>query len=324
MILAAGLGTRMRPLSELRAKPALPVRGRPVIGLLLDLLARHGIRDVMINLHHRPTSIRDAVERERPMGLAIHWSEEPVPLGTGGGIRRAAEFLRESNECLVIAGDMLLDLDLGMLFAHHRASRNAATLVLREDHRAPVFGTIGFDADAQVTRIGTREIRAGEVASGLFTGVRVFSRSLLDDWPGPEDFEDLRDWLVPAMLERDARVGAWRVGPDDSVWEPVGTPSEYLRVNLDPPALPSLGGPVEKWTGEVELVGAAGDVILGSHAQLGEGAHLEQSVVWEDERVPAGFRGALGVFAGGQFHACTESRAASRADAVETESGGPS
>jgi NDP-sugar pyrophosphorylase family protein len=312
MILAAGLGTRMRPLSELRAKPALPVRGRPVIGLLLDLLARHGIRDVMINLHHRPTSIRDAVERERPMGLAIHWSEEPVPLGTGGGIRRAAEFLRESNECLVIAGDMLLDLDLGMLFAHHRASRNAATLVLREDHRAPVFGTIGFDADAQVTRIGTGEIRAGEVAS------------LLDDWPGPEDFEDLRDWLVPAMLERDARVGAWRVGPDDSVWEPVGTPSEYLRVNLDPPALPSLGGPVEKWTGEVELVGAAGDVILGSHAQLGEGAHLEQSVVWEDERVPAGFRGALGVFAGGQFHACTESRAASRADAVETESGGPS
>jgi len=80
MILAAGLGTRMRPLSELRAKPALPVRGRPVIGLLLDLLARHGIRDVMINLHHRPTSIRDAVERERPADLCIHWSEEPVPL----------------------------------------------------------------------------------------------------------------------------------------------------------------------------------------------------------------------------------------------------
>ena len=83
-----------------------------MISLLLAFLARHGVREVMINLHHRPESLRQAVEADHPESLEIHWSEEPRPLGTGGGIRRAAEFLRGSETCVVLAGDMLIDLDL--------------------------------------------------------------------------------------------------------------------------------------------------------------------------------------------------------------------
>ena len=106
MILAAGLGTRMRPLTNYRAKPALPVCGRPVISLLLELLAAHGVREVLINLHHHPDSILEAVEADHPESLSIEWSEEPSPLGTGGGIERASEFLRGTADCLVMAGDM--------------------------------------------------------------------------------------------------------------------------------------------------------------------------------------------------------------------------
>ena len=79
MILAAGLGTRMRPLTDERAKPALPVRGRPVVSLLLELLARQGIREVLINLHHLPDSIRRAVEADHPAALEISWSNEEKP-----------------------------------------------------------------------------------------------------------------------------------------------------------------------------------------------------------------------------------------------------
>ena len=133
MILAAGLGTRLRPLTALRAKPALPIRGRPVISLLLDFLSRHEIREVMINLHYLPHTIRAAVDADRPPSMRIIWSEESEPLGTGGGIRRASEFLSGDDECVVLAGDMLIDIDLTSLLESHRQSGLDATLVLRDD-----------------------------------------------------------------------------------------------------------------------------------------------------------------------------------------------
>jgi NDP-sugar pyrophosphorylase family protein len=315
MILAAGLGTRLRPLTDYRAKPALPVRGRPVISLLLELLARHGVDQVLINLHHRPTTIREAVERDHPTGMTIHWSEEPRPLGTGGGIRRAAEFLRESDECLVMAGDMLLDIDIAQLLSRHRASGRDVSLVLREDSRGDDFGTIGIDERGQLTRIGKQELsRASqplddpierEARQGLFTGVRFFSRSALVGWPDEEAFEDLRDWLAPRVEKGLASVGAEIVELAESVWEPVGTPDEYLRVNLTPPSLPSLGGDVAVWTGSVLPLGPTRSSIVARSASVPADADLKRCVVWDGERVPAGFEGQDGVFAGQAFHPCS-------------------
>ena len=334
MILAAGLGTRLRPLTDLRAKPALPVRGRPVISLLLEFLARQGCREVMINLHHRSESVRAAVETDHPAELEISWSEESVALGTGGGIRRAANFLRKSESCVVLAGDMLLDVPLKELFDRHVASRRHVTLVLRDDARAERFGSIGTNRDGFVTRIGTRavtrdpafELESGEaeVASGLFTGVRFFQAESLTDWPtrdrvSDEDagsdkddkeetketvFEDLRDWLVPGIEVRGLAVGAEILDTRRSVWEPVGTPAEYLQANLTPPDLPTLGGAVENWTGDVEVRGANHDVIVSKRAHVGEDTELERCVIWDGETVPAGFRGQSGVYAGGDFRSC--------------------
>lgn len=309
MILAAGYGTRMHPLTSLRAKPALPVRGRPVISLLLAFLARHGVREVMINLHHLPETLKKAVEADHPDGLQIHWSEESRPLGTGGGIRRAAEFLRGSETCVVLAGDMLIDLDLEALAARHRTSGRAATLVLREDSRAEEFGSIGLDACGCLARVGEDARLGDERRAGLFTGIRLFSRDALDHWPDRDVFEDLRDWLVPAIQERGLRVGGEIVERGQSVWEPVGTPSEYLRVNLEPPMLPSLGGAVESWTGEIQVVGDSEDVLLGHKSVMGEGAHLDHAVVWEGEEVPAGLQRSFGIFAGGRFHPCRTTEA---------------
>lgn len=302
MILAAGLGTRMRPLTDERAKPALPVRGRPVISLLLELLDRQGFREVLINLHHLPGTIRRAVEADCPAGLEIRWSEEERPLGTGGGLQRAAAFLRESERCLVMAGDMLLDLDLPSLLERHRASGRDVTLVLRRDPREAAFGSVGLDANGRVCRIGRAAGAAGEVARGLFTSVRFFERSALADWPDEPVFEDLRDWLMPRAARGEITLGGELVGPDASVWEPVGTPEEYLEVNLAPPALPSLGGSVEAWTGPVDVRGEAGDVIAARAAAIPRDARLARCVVWEDAAVPAGVHARAGVFGARGFH----------------------
>lgn len=321
MILAAGLGTRLRPLSDLRAKPALPVRGRPVISLLLELMARHGVEQVLINLHHLPGTIRKAVEGDRPKGMRISWSEEPRPLGTGGGIRRAAKFLSASPECVVMAGDMLLDLDLTRMLARHREAEQTSgrnvTLVLRDDPRGESFGTLGLDAEGALTRIGARAIAgaAPEVRQGLFTGVRFFSRSALSGWP--EDraadaaFEDLRDWLAPRQEQGLVRTGGEIVSVAESVWEPVGTPSEYLDANLTPPHLPSLGGDVSTWSGDVLPVDPAFPSVVSGTAIVPDDASLERCVVWDHESVPPGFRGREGVYAGHSFHPCRGSASGS-------------
>ena len=321
MILAAGLGTRMRPLTDHRAKPALPVLGRPVISLLLAWLARHGVREVLVNLHHLPDSIRAAVARDRPAGLEITWSEESEPLGTGGGIERAAAFLRGADDCLVLAGDMLLDLDLGRLLDAHRASGRDVTLVLRDDPRAAHFGSIGVDADGAVVRIGERVIDgagspdASESARGLFTSLRFLRRGALKDWPAPpgDAFEDLRDWLAPRVARGALRLGAEIVGARDSVWEPVGTPAEYLAANLSPPVLSSLGGAPEAWAGTLRR-DLGPDTVVDAAAEIGENVRLERCVVWDDARVPAGFRGRDGVYAEERFHSCGEETSASRTD----------
>lgn len=321
MILAAGLGTRLRPLTDYRAKPALPVRGRPVVSLLLELLSHHGVEQVLINLHHRPDTIRAAVESDRPDGMSISWSEEPRPLGTGGGIRRAAGFLSSATDCVVMAGDMLLDIDLGALLERHRASGREVSLVLREDARGEGFGTIGADTRGRLTRIGKRVLTrrpdpdgslGQESIRGLFTGVRFFSRSAFSGWPTNDPaFEDLRDWLAPRIESGETSVGAEVVDAASSVWEPVGTPREYLDVNLKPPRMPSLGGDVSAWGGDILPIHSERGSVIARNAQVPADAELERCVVWDGEHVPPGFRGREGVYAGNSFHPCRASASGS-------------
>ena len=305
MILAAGLGTRMRPLTEERAKPALPVRGRPVVSLLLELLARQRIREVMINLHYLPDSIRRAVEADHPKDLEIAWSSEEKPLGTGGGIRRAAEFLRQGETCVVLAGDMLLDVDLVGLHARHVASGRDATLLLRSDPREASFGSVGVDARGRICRIG-RNVLANsgvEKSRGLFTSIRLFNRKLLSDWPANDVFEDLRDWLMPRAESGGIVLGAEVVDASLSVWEPVGTPEEYLDVNLNPPEMPRLGGAAAVWEGAIDVVGRKRDVIKARSVQIPVDAELARCVVWEGANVPAGAKQRDGVFGVRGFYA---------------------
>ncbi|MFO0687649.1 MAG: NDP-sugar synthase [Myxococcota bacterium] len=309
MILAAGLGTRMRPLTDERAKPALPVRGRPVISLLLDLLARQGIREVMINLHYLPETIRCAVAADCPASLDVTWSDEEKPLGTGGGIRRAAEFLRGSETCVVLAGDMLIDVDLPALAARHRARGHDVTLVLRRDPREASFGSVGVDEGGRVARIGRHPVGGtgattpgAETARGLFTSVRLFERRVLGDWPEREVFEDLRDWLMPRAARGELSLGAEVLDARECVWEPVGTPAEYLDVNLTPPDLPSLGGDATRWTGDVDVVGSGRDVVAARSVRIPTDARLARCVVWEDAVVPTGVRASDGVFGARGFH----------------------
>jgi NDP-sugar pyrophosphorylase family protein len=305
MILAAGLGTRMRPLSDHRAKPAMPVRGRPVIAWLLELLSHHGVDEVMINLHYLPDTVRRAVEEYAPEGLRIEYSEEPEPLGTGGGMRRAATFLRESDPCLVLAGDMLLDVDLPALVRRHRDTEALCTLLLRDDPRRESFGSIGLDAEGCVRRIASRFDLGGELRAGVFVGLRVFSPAVFESMPDIDCFEDLSDWLAPELALGSRAIRGQLMSPEDCFWEPVGTPQEYLRANLRSFA-PRFISPTRLVPAGTYLRGDQADVIIGRGARLADGVSLRRCVVWDGEEIPENFSGAAGVFAGGTFYDCED------------------
>jgi mannose-1-phosphate guanylyltransferase len=302
MIVAAGLGTRLRPLSDLRPKPALPVRGIPLIAYTLALLARHGVTEVVVNVHHLPDVLMEAARRHCPAGVTLRFSIEREILDTGGGIRRVADFLRESDPCLILAGDMLLDADLSELMAIHRARSDAITLLLRaEDERAASFGTIGVDRDGRVRRIADRFDLGDEARSGIYTWVNVVATRAFDTLPERDVFSHLDDWIAPQLSAGARDIRGEVAAPSDCLWEPVGTPAEYLAVNLESARL-SYGDAIAG----AQRSGARceGDLVIGAGAVIGTGASLRRAVIWDGERVDDEMRASDGVFAGGRFHRC--------------------
>lgn len=301
MIVAAGLGTRMQPLTQLRPKPAVPVRGIPLIAYQLELLASHAVTEVIINAHHLPEVLIEAAERSCPAGMRVEFSIEDELLDTGGGIRRAAAFLRESDPSIIIGGDMLLDADLGALCRSHAERRDAVTFLLRRDPRMAQFGSVGVDAGGRVRRIGRRMDLGGESDAGLYVWANVVAARAFDGLPEQEVFGHLDHWLAP-LLERGAEDIRGEV-TDVTVgaWEPVGTLAEYLAVNLTPPTLQYLDADTRARSEGARLEPG---LVVGAGATLGAGARLRNAVIWEGERVPAGFVASNGVYAGGAFHPC--------------------
>jgi NDP-sugar pyrophosphorylase family protein len=287
MLLAAGLGTRMRPLTRLLAKPALPVLNRPLVQWTLALLARHGVREVVVNLHHLPQSVRRAVGDGRALGLRIRYSSEPELLGTGGGPRQARRWLGD-EPALIVNGDALFDLDLGALAARHRASGARATLALRRNPDPRRYHPVVTRGERIVWLPGVpgRRLR-GRVS--LFTGVQVMDPALLERLrPGPSD--SVRDLYAPLVEAGEALRGVRVRG----AWYDLGTPATYLASQravlaggfrgvrprgslVDPEAVIGPGARI------------AGSVV-GAGVRLGARARVAGSVLWEGARVGAGAR----------------------------------
>ena len=296
MIVAAGLGTRLRPFTALRPKPALPVRGLPLVAYTLSLLRHHGVDEVVINVHHLPEMLEAAAREHCPSGMALRFSREAELLDTGGGIRRVADFLRESDPALLVGGDMWIDADLTALVAGHRSRGDAITMLLREDARVAEFGSVGVDAEGRVRRIGSRFDLGGEQRAGIYTWVNAVSPRAFDALPDQRIFSHFDGWIWPLLADgaRDIR-GVF----EPCLWEPVGTPQEYLDANLNPPRLSFLDVDTHARARGVRFEASC---VIGAGATIEPGASLDRVVVWDNEHVPAGVRAESGVFAGGHFH----------------------
>jgi NDP-sugar pyrophosphorylase family protein len=176
MVLAAGQGTRLRPVTDGRPKALVPVAGRPMIEYALLLLRHYGIREIIINLHHFGEQIEKHLGDGRKLGLELSYSIERELLGTGGGLLKARPFLQDGT-FIVINTDALIDLNLTELIAFHRQAGAAATLVLRSDEKADQYGSMDIDVKGRIYRF--LEAKAPTPSVGptrklMFTGVQIF------------------------------------------------------------------------------------------------------------------------------------------------------
>jgi NDP-sugar pyrophosphorylase family protein len=229
MVLAAGQGTRLHPLTEQTPKALVPVAGRPMIDYSLLLLKRYGIRDIVINLHHLGDQIENYLGDGKPLGLQITYSKEPELLDTGGGLLKAKPFLQDGT-FIVINTDVLIDLSLSELIAFHKEKGAAATLVLRPDPLADQYGSMEIDGDGRIHRFLQARISttvSGPTTTLMFTGVQVLEPtvfSYMEAVNGVRRFSTTKD-TYPRMLLHQERLFGFRF---DGFWHDVGTAS---RIN---------------------------------------------------------------------------------------------
>ncbi|HET9452117.1 MAG TPA: nucleotidyltransferase family protein, partial [Aggregicoccus sp.] len=263
MILCAGLGTRLRPLTERWPKPALPLLGAPLLRYHLAVLARAGVSEVGINTHHLPDVMAATAQAEcMRAGLRLHVVHEPVIQGTGGGIRGLRDFLSEGGEdFFVFNGDILFPVDLRPVLAAHRDSGAAATMVLMPLPPGEKYAAVELDAGGQVRRIAGHGPGGSPLTPWHFTGVHVMSPRVFD-FMRPEGPEDINRDVYVRMMEAGLAVRGLEVR---AYWSDLGTPGRYLATVQD-----VLGGRAELsgLGGASPLAGGQGPLWAEPDAQL--------------------------------------------------------
>ena len=231
MILAAGLGTRLRPLTATIPKPLLPVGGMPLILWNLLLLRAHGLCDVIINLHYLGHLIEEAIGDGSRWDMQVRYSYEPTLLGTGGGLK-AAEWFFEKQPFLVINGDTLIELDVQALITFHRTHGGVATLVLRDDPHPAQWGAVESDSQNRIRRINGRGMSQGHSTGSLiermFAGVHILHPSVLQDAPPGSSFSIIDSYTNE--LARDSRMFGFI---HTAYWSDIGTVERYAHAQAD-------------------------------------------------------------------------------------------
>lgn len=275
---AAGIGERLRPITEYIPKPLLPVLGRSLLERTLERVSSAGVGRIGINLHHKGDAIRAWLEASRYAGQVACFREE-VLLGTGGALKNAESLLGDGAPFLVHNADILTDIDLPALIAAHFVSGHIATLAL---HDHPVHNKVAVDEAGRVVGVGEVTVKPGAERVLAYTGIAVYAPAFLEYLPdGPSHAPDF--WLE--AVAAGSTVGS--VDVTGCVWHDVGTPASYAAAVVD--TLRRDG----EWVYAAQGVEAR-DIDIDGYVAVETGALLEDGALLRNAVVLPGGRGARG------------------------------
>ena len=311
VLLAAGAGTRLRPLTGTVPKPLAPVVNRPVFGHLLDLVRAHGGAEVFANLHYLGHLIDQAYPAGNSGGISIIYRHETELLGTAGGVANFREAIGDRT-FLVLSGDAFTDIDLSAFLASHRARGGIATVALTRARDVSQFGVVITDRNGRIEGFQEKPAPEDALSDLVNCGVYAFELEIFDFIP-PDTFVDFGHDVFPALLAAGIPFHGWAI---DGYWNDIGSMREYVRSNFD--ALlglvrievpgrelePSVrvgenvqigpdvefGGPV--LIGDGSRIGAQarlyGPLILGAACEVGENTVVSRSIAWSGMKAGSG------------------------------------
>ena len=235
LVLAAGEGTRLRPLTLDRPKPMVPINGKPLLEHTVVWLRQHGLKDIAINLHYRPEAILNHFGDGSAFDVRISYSHEEKILGTAGAVRKLNGFV-DGGPLVVMYGDVLTNLDLGALLAFHGQAllRDPLTRVTMSLYHVPnptEVGLVGLDQNGRVTRF-VEKPRPEEVFTDLANaGVLVIEPDIVDRIP-PDTFYDFGEHLFPQLLQNGVSIYGWAISKDTYLLD-IGTPEKYAQAQRE-------------------------------------------------------------------------------------------
>jgi mannose-1-phosphate guanylyltransferase/mannose-1-phosphate guanylyltransferase/phosphomannomutase len=288
MILAAGLGTRLGPLTHHLPKPLLPVANRPVMAYGLQCLAALGITEVCANASYLAEQLLSTFGDGDAQGVHLHWLVEDEPSGTAGGMKRVQRYLGD-DRIVLIAGDAMLDVDLAPLLRAHEAHGSFATLATIPVSHPSHYGVVVTDDKSHIIQFQEKPAPGTEISRQANTGIYIFEPEIFDLIPAGE-FCDFALHIFPEIL----RLGLpFHAFPVDGYWTDVGNPGEYLRANMDflqggihvEGTGTRLGGNLI--CGDAACPGAQlSNCVIGTGVTLPAGSALSRCVVWPQTAIP--------------------------------------
>ncbi|MEM9072471.1 MAG: NDP-sugar synthase [Myxococcota bacterium] len=275
MVLAAGLGTRLRPLTLERPKPGVPYGLRPLACIALDALAEAGVRKIVMNTHHLGEALPGLLAPHLPPGVEIEYVHEPQLLGTGGGIHNVREFLlADGGPVFIMNSDIVFQPDLKGALGLHRRLNAVATMVLRPDPNAAQFGAVEVDGEGHVRRLLGKPQVEEPLETYMFTGVHVLSARAFEDVP-PDGC------IVQHAYRRWVDEGTTVAGfVDPAAWQDLGTHARYLDAHI---AL-TEGGSLIHPSANVDPAATIVESVVGEGARVGP-VRVSRSVVWPGANV---------------------------------------
>jgi mannose-1-phosphate guanylyltransferase len=302
MVLAAGLGTRLRPITYAIPKPMAPVLNRPVMEHIVRLLAGHGFAEAIANLHWFPKTIEDHFGDGSAFGIDLSYSREQQLLGTSGGVRNAAGFLGDSF--LVISGDALTDIDLDAMREFHESHDGVATLATKRVADTSQFGVAIAGADGRIQGFQEKPEPAEALSALANCGIYMFRSEVFDFFPAPGkskaadpgDPDGFADWAMdvfPALLESDVAFYSHEI---EAYWNDIGNLDELRQGNFDAlrdevkvdPGAPEVGEGIRA-ASALDGAEVEGPALIGAAVELGAGARVEgPAIVGDGCRIGAG------------------------------------
>ena len=263
MILAAGFGTRLFPLTIDRTKPAIPFLGKPLVGYVAEYVAKFGFKDVIVNLHHQPESVRKALGDGSDFGVKIHYTyEEPKILGTAGALDNARDLLKDET-FLIANGKIITDIDIEAALETHKKSGALATMVLKPNIKREHFSEVSVE-DNRVTGFGNfpdpNDSESVSKAPYMFTGIHILEPRVFDYIPNGV-YSDIVPTLYSPAIKNGEIISAHIA---DGKWFELSTIPRYLDITLQ------------------MLNGNPNRNVIGTNFIKDDTANVADSIVWDN------------------------------------------